>query len=181
MAIIQHPVNNTVNMNNTMNPNHRILLALALGIFALVGSGCAGDQIEATNELVKQQQTQIEQQQQEIDALKTNQASAYTPGVASPSGGCDRGVEATATQRGGERFAASDFNKALLYYNDALTACPADDRAEVNVARTYEALGNKVAAIKHYRKAAESNGPTVSDASDQAKAALVRLQASQMP
>jgi tetratricopeptide (TPR) repeat protein len=164
---------------NTMNPNHRILLALALGIFALVGSGCAGDQIEATNELVKHQQTQIEQQQQEINALKSNQS--YTPGVASASGGCDRGVEATATKRGGERFAASDFNKALLYYNDALTACPTDDRAEVNVARTYEALGNKVAAIKHYRKAAESNGPTVSDASDQAKAALVRLQASQMP
>ena len=56
-----------------------------------------------------------------------------------------------------------------------------DDRAEVNVARTYEALGNNAAAIKHYRKAAESNGPTVSDASDQAKAALVRLQTSQLP
>ena len=86
-----------------------------------------------------------------------------------------------ATKRGGERFAANDFNKAILYYNDALTACPTDDRAEVNVARTYEALGNNAAAIKHYRKAAESNGPTVSDASDQAKAALNRLQASQLP
>jgi len=82
-------------------------------------------------------------------------------------------------KRGGERFAAGDFNKAILYYNDALSACPNDDRAEVNVARTYEALGNNAAAIKHYRKAAESNGPTVSDASDQAKAALVRLQTSQ--
>ncbi len=163
-----------------MNLNNGIFLALALGTFALVGSGCGSDEIAATNELVKQQQTQIEQQQQEIDALKANQAS-YTPGVASASGGCDRGVEATATQRGGERFAAGDFSKALLYYNDAVTACPSDDRAEVNVGRTYEALGNYVAAIKHYRKAAVSNGPTVSDASDQAKAALARLQASQMP
>lgn len=163
-----------------MKPNNRLILALALGIFAVAGSGCGSDEIAATNELVKQQQAEIEQQQQEIDALKSNQAP-YTPGVASASGGCDRGVEATATQRGGERFAAGDFNKALLYYNDAVTACPTDDRAEVNVARTYEALGNKTAAIKHYRKAAMSNGPTVSDASDQAKAALARLQASQMP
>lgn len=160
--------------------NNRILLALAVATFAIAGAGCGSDEIEATRELVKQQQTQIEQQQREIDALKSSQAS-YTPGVASPPGGCDRGVEATATKRGGERFAAGDFSKALLYYNDALTACPTDDRAEVNVARTYEALGNSAAAIRHYRKAAESNGPTVSDASDQAKAALVRLQASQLP
>ncbi len=163
-----------------MNPNNRVLLALAVASFAIVGSGCGSDQNGATEELVKQQQTQIEQMQQQIDALKTNQ-TPYTPGVASTSGGCDRGVEQTATKRGGERFAANDFNKAILYYNDALTACPSDDRAEVNVARTYEALGNNAAAIKHYRKAAESNGPTVSDASEQAKAALNRLQASQLP
>lgn len=163
-----------------MNLTNRILLALAVATFAIVGSGCGSDQNAATNELVKQQQTQIEQMQQQIDALKTNQTS-YTPGVASTSGGCDRGVEQTAAKHGGERFAAGDFNKAILYYNDALTACPTDDRAEVNVARTYEALHNNAAAIKHYRKAAEGNGPTVSDASDQAKTALDRLQASQLP
>jgi tetratricopeptide (TPR) repeat protein len=163
-----------------MNLNNRVLLALAVATFAIVGSGCGSDQNAATNELVKQQQTQIEQLQQEIDALKSNQTS-YTPGVASTSSGCDRGVEQTATKRGGERFAAGDFSKAILYYNDALTACPTDDRAEVNVARTYEALHNNSAAIKHYRKAAETNGPTVSDASDQAKAALERMQASQLP
>jgi len=163
-----------------MNLNNKILLALAVATLAVAGFGCGSDQNAATNELVKQQQTQIEQMQQQIDALKSNQ-TPYTPGVASTSGGCDRGVEQSATKRGGERFAAGDFNKAILYYNDALSACPTDDRAEVNVARTYEALGNNAAAIKHYRKAAESNGPTVSDASDQAKAALVRLQTSQLP
>jgi tetratricopeptide (TPR) repeat protein len=144
-----------------MNLNNKILLALTVATFAVAGSGCGSDQIAATNELVKQQQIQIEQQQQEIEAIKNRQAS-YTPGVASTAGGCDQGVENTATKRGGERFARSD-------------------RAEVNVARTYEALGNPGAAIKYYRKAAESNGPTVSDASDQAKAALNRLQASQLP
>ena len=163
-----------------MNLNNRFLLVIAVATFAVGGSGCGGDQNAATQELVKQQQIQIEQQQQEIEAIKNRQAS-YTPGVASTAGGCDQGVENTATKRGGERFAKGDFNKALLYYNDALAACPSDDRAEVNVARTYEALGNPAAAIKHYRKAAESNGPTVSDASDQAKAALNRLQASQLP
>ena len=90
-------------------------------------------------------------------------------------------METIATQRGGEKFAAGDFNKALGYYQDALAACPNDDRAEVNVARTYEALGNKVAAIKHYRKAADSNSATVSDAQEEAKAALLRLQAARMP
>ncbi len=164
-----------------MNPNNRILLALTLGLLTVGGYGCGtSDQIAATETMVKQQQEQIEQQQQEIDALKSTQS--YTPGVASQSrGGCDRGVAQTASERGGERFSSGDFHKALLYYNDALSACPHDDQAEVNVARTYEALGNKPAAIKHYRIAAESNSPTVSNASDQAKAALVRLQASLMP
>ena len=162
-----------------MNLNYRIPFALALAIFTLVGSGCGGDQIAATQEMVKQQQEQIEQQQQQIDSLKNSQT--YTPGVASSSGGCDRGVENAATERGGEQFSSGNFHKALDYYNDALTACPSSDQAQVNVARTYEALGNKPAAIKHYRIAAESTSPTVSRASDEAKAAMVRLQAPLLP
>jgi len=159
-----------------------VLFALALGVFALIGAGCMGDQINATKQLVQQQQQQIEQQQQELEALKANQNQGYTPGVAaSAPGGCDKGVETAASQRGGARFAAGDFSKALGYYQDALSACPTDARAEVNVARTYEALGNKVAAINHYRKAADSSGPTVSDASEQARAALERMQASRLP
>lgn len=141
-----------------------------------------GDQIEATNKLVQQQQEQLEHQQQELEALKANQNQSYTPGVAtSAPGECDKGVESAASQRAGDRFAAGDFSKALEYYQDALSACPTDARAEVNVARTYEALGNKVSAIKHYRKAADVNSPTVSDAQEQARAALERLQASRLP
>jgi len=164
------------------NLARRILLALAFGVFALVGAGCMGDQINTTKQLVQQQQEQLERQQQEIEALKANQNQSYTPGAATSSpGGCDKGVETDASQRAGERFSAGDFSKALEYYQDALSACPTDDRAEVNVARTYEALGNKVSAIKHYRKAADSSGPTVSDASEEARAALERLQASRLP
>lgn len=163
-----------------MNPARRTWIALALGVFALIGAGCMGDQIAATKQLVQQQQVQIERQQQEIEALKAN--TGYSPGVAaSASGGCDKGVETEASEHGGERFAAGDFSKALGYYQDALTACPTDARAEVNVARAYEALGNKVAAINHYRKAADSPGPVVSDASEEARNALERMQASRLP
>ena len=164
------------------NPPTRIRLALALGVFALIGAGCMGDQIDATKRLVQQQQEQLEHQQQEIEALKANQNQSYTPGVAaSRPGGCDKGVETAASQRGGDRFAAGDFSKALGYYQDALSACPNDAMAEVNVGRTYEALGNKVAAINHYRMAADSNSPTVSDATEGARAALERMQASRLP
>jgi tetratricopeptide (TPR) repeat protein len=160
----------------------RIITALVIGVFALVGSGCMGDQIDATNKLVQQQQEQLEHQQQELEAIKATQNQGYSPGVPSSArGGCDKDVETTATQRGGDRFAAGDFNKALGYYQDALLACPNDERAEVNVARTYEALGNKVAAINLYRKVADSNSATVSDAQEESKAALLRLQAARMP
>ena len=154
-----------------------------MAFLALTAAGCGNDQIEATNKLVQQQQEQIEKQQQEIEAIKASQNQGYTPGIArSPSpGGCDKQVEQTATERGGDRFAAGDFAKALGYYQDALTACPNDDRANVNVARAYEALHNDAQAVKYYRKAAESSGPTVSDASEEAKNALLRLQASQLP
>jgi len=163
-----------------INPASRILLALALGSFALFGAGCMGDQIDATKQLVQQQQEQLERQQHEIEALQASQGSK--PGAtASTAGGCDKGVETQASQHGGDRFAAADFSKALEYYQDALSACPNDPRAEVNVARTYEALGNKIAAINHYRKAADTAGPTVSDASEEARTALERMQASRLP
>jgi tetratricopeptide (TPR) repeat protein len=120
------------------------------------------DQIDATNKLVQQQQEQLEHQQQELEALQANQNQNYTPGAATHAhGGCDKELEGIATKRGGERFAAGDFNKALGYYQDALMACPNDDQGEVNVAHAYEALGNKVEAINYYRKAADTNSATV--------------------
>lgn len=156
--------------------------ALALCMFAFAGVGCESDQIEANNKLIQQQQEQLENQQRELEGLKASQNQGYTPGVASAArGGCDKDVEAAATQHGGDKFAAGDFSKALDYYQDALLACPNDARAQVNVARTYEAQGNKVAAIKLYRKAADSKGATVSDAELEAQSALERLQASQLP
>jgi tetratricopeptide (TPR) repeat protein len=165
-----------------MNCARGIVTLVALCLFALGVVGCESDQIEANNKLVQQQQEQIEHQQQELEALKASQNQGYTPGVArSAAGGCDKDVESAASQHGGDKFAAGDFSKALDYYQDALMACPNDARAEVNVARTYEAQGNKVAAIKFYRKAAGSSGATVSDAELEAQSALERLQASELP
>ena len=161
----------------------RILFALAISVFALIAIGCMGGQIDATNKLVQQQQEEIEHQQQELEALQASQNQSYTPGGATSSarGGCDKEVETIARQRGGDKFAAGEFNKALGYYQDALMACPNDEQAEVNVARSYEALGNKVAAINLYRKVADSNSAVVTDAQEEAKAALLRLQASRLP
>ena len=164
------------------NLPRRIFATPALGVLALIATGCMGDQIDATNKLVQQQQEQIEHQQQELEQLQATQNQSYTPGAAtSGRGGCDKEVETIARQRGGDKFAAGDFNKALGYYQDALMACPNDEQAEVNVARSYEALGNNVAAINLYRKVADSNSATVSDAQEEAKAALLRLQASRLP
>src|SRR5260221_14377833 len=131
-----------------LNPG--VISILLAGLGAIFLAGCGDSQTEANKQLVQQQQTQIEQMQQQIEALKAGQGAGYTPGVASNSSGCDKGVEATATQRGGERFAAGDFGKALGYYQDALTACPIDERAGVNGARAYEALGGNASAGKHY-------------------------------
>ena len=172
---------NVISISGT-NLARAIFAALVLGAFAFIGTGCGNDQNEATQKLVQQQQDQLERQQQEIEAIKASQNQNYTPGVPSSApGGCDKAIELTASQRGGERISAGDFAKALGYYQDALAACPNDDRAEVNVARAYEALGNKVQAIKYYRKAADSGGATATDAQEAARAALERLQASRLP
>src|ERR1700684_905237 len=112
----------------------RILAALALGVLALIGAGCMSDQIDATNKLVQQQQEQIEHQQQELEQLQASQNQGYTPGAATASarGGCDKEVETIARQRGGDKFAAGEFNKALGYYQDALLACPQAEQDAFN-------------------------------------------------
>ena len=137
----------------------------------LVLAGCDSAALKAQQQQVQENQQQIEQQQQEIEALKANGQSSYTPGVAPSSGGCDRATADAATKRGGDKFASGDYQHALSYYKDALTACPGDARAEINVARTYEALGDRQSAIEHYRAAASSGGA----GSDEARNALTRL------
>jgi len=120
--------------------------------------------------------------QHEIARLKAEGAvpsptAPPIPSYASVSGapansGCDRAVMEKANRKAGDAFAAGDLKKALAYYNDALTACPSDPRAEINVARTNESLGNRDTAIEHYRAVAKSSDSAV--ASD-ARTALSRM------
>ncbi len=134
-------------------------------------AGCDSATLKAQQQQVQENQQQIEQQQQEIEALKANGPSSYTPGVVPPAGGCDRATADVATKRGGDKFASGDYQHALAYYKDALTACPGDARAEINLARTYEALGDRQSALEQYRAAASSGGA----GSDEARNALTRL------
>jgi tetratricopeptide (TPR) repeat protein len=81
-----------------------------------------------------------------------------------------------ATRKGGERFAASDFSGALSYYQDALTACPNSAQANLNLARAYEAVGDRSEAVAHYQNAAKASGADAdAEAVHDARAALSRL------
>jgi Tfp pilus assembly protein PilF len=81
-----------------------------------------------------------------------------------------------ATRKGGASFAAGDLSSALSYYQDALTACPQSAQANLNLARTYEAVGDRAQAVQHYRDAANANGTGAdAQAAHDARAALSRL------
>src|SRR5579885_3635007 len=134
-------------------------------VFALAAASCQSAALQAN-------QTQIEQQQGEIATLKAQQSYA-TP--MPPPGSCDRDVMAKATRQGGEKYASGDYSKALGYYQDALSACPGDARAELNVGRAYEALNDREHALDYYQRAASSGDPAEKDAETEAHADLVRL------
>jgi tetratricopeptide (TPR) repeat protein len=134
--------------------------------------GCQNAAIEANQRQVQQNQAMIEQSQREIASLKAQQNSpAPSP---SKAAACDKTVEASATHRGGDALASGDMTKALGYYQDALTACPSSSKADMNLARVYETLDNRDAAIRYYRAAAsasDSDGKSTKEA----QAALGRL------
>ena len=134
--------------------------------------GCANAAIDANRRQVEQNQALIEQSQKEIAMLQAQQNNP--PPTPSGTAGCDKGVEATATHRGGDAMASGDMTKALGYYQDALTACPNSSKADMNLARVYETLDNRDAAIRYYQAAASTKQSDGNSAKD-AKAALTRL------
>jgi tetratricopeptide (TPR) repeat protein len=152
-----------------------VISSLRYIVVALLISGCLNDAvIKANQQRLDQQQVQLDQLKQEVAALQA-QRPAYNSAPL-PPGACDQSIMRAATRKGGERFAASDFNGALNYYQDALAACPNSAQANLNLARTYEALGDRAQAFAHYRTAAGANGPdTNSEAVGAARAALSRL------
>ncbi len=153
------------------------LTAAVLGL-AMILSACEQATLDANAKQVQQQQAQIEQNQMEIQRMMAQQQGygASSGSVSATTGtGCDKSVMAAATKHGGDKMAAADFTHALGYYQDALTACPNNARAEVNIARAYEAAGNRTAALEHFRTAAHSSDSTESAAEEEARNAIVRL------
>jgi tetratricopeptide (TPR) repeat protein len=162
-------------------PGRFAAIAAAL-IFAGTLGGCSNDALKANQQQLQQQQGELDQLKKDVAALQAQQSSppAYStaPSNTSVSGGCDKAVMQVATRKGGERFAASDFNRALGYYQDALSACPASAQAQLNVARTFEAMGDRSQAIAHYKLASAATGPNDGDAAREARDAIARLNGS---
>jgi tetratricopeptide (TPR) repeat protein len=142
---------------------------------ALLLAGCFNDT------LVKSNQQQLQWQQAELDQLKQQVARLQTdrPAYKAPSqppGSCEPNIMREATRKGGERFAAGDFGGALSYYQDALTACPQNAQANLNLARAYEAVGDRAQAVAYYRMAANTGASGANaEAARDARAALSRL------
>lgn len=157
------------------SPNLRVFSALALLIAPALFGGCLDQQISENQRQLQQQRAELDQLKREVAALQARQAQAGYPTTPPPPGSCDKDVMRAATDRGDAQFAAGNFSRALGYYQDAVTACPKDARAQLNVARAYEKLGNREQAIDYYRRASQADSPDESDATEQAKAALIRL------
>jgi tetratricopeptide (TPR) repeat protein len=147
------------------------IILMVLGTFA---AGCMQSEIEQSQRQLQAQQVQLEKLSRDVEEMHALQAATPRTPVAAP-GACDAAVRDMATRKGGERFAANDFQQALGYYEDALVACPQSARAELNVARTYEAIGNRSLAIEHYQRCASGSDSSDPGARAQARDALARL------
>jgi tetratricopeptide (TPR) repeat protein len=151
-----------------------ILAVVYILATSLVGSCSSDALIKANQQQLERQQGELNQLKQEVATLQIQHPVNNYP--APQPGSCDTKIMREATRKGGERFAASDFSGALSYYQDALTACPNSAQANVNLARTYEAIGDRAEAVAHYRTAANASGSDVdTDAVRDARAALSRL------
>ncbi len=153
----------------------RVILASIYLLTALTLAGCFNDALlKANQQQLEHQQTELNQLKQDVATLQVQHPAYNFPSA--PSGSCNTNIMREATRKGGERFAASDFSGALGYYQDALTACPNSARANVNLARAYEAVGDRVEAVAHYRIAANASGSDADgEAARDARAALSRL------
>ncbi len=158
-----------------MTRARRALFAAAIALAIL--PGCAQEALEANRRQVEANQAQIEQLQKQIVALTQQQNYPVPAPAAGPRGGCDKAVMGAATRRGGAAFAAGNLKRARGYYQDAVAACPGAAKAELNLGRVYEAMGDRTSATAHYRTAADSKDSDAAAVRD-ARAALSRLEVS---
>lgn len=161
---------------NAANRLLTFVAELVAAIAMMTLAGCLQGAIDANKHQLAEQQAQLDQLKQQVAALQASHSYSIGP---PPAGGCDKEVMAAATHKGGERMAAGDTVKALGFYQDAVTACPASAAAQLNLANTYEAIGDRTAAVQHYRSAAGATGGEAdAAAASKAREALSRLGAS---
>jgi len=152
------------------------VVTLAASIMAALLIGCLQSAIDANQRQLQDQQAQLDQLKQQVSALQNQRVSASYSTSATTPGGCDPAVMAAATRKGGDRMAAGDPTKALGYYQDAVAACPTSAQAQLNLANSYEMIGDRAQALQHYRVAASLNGPGADAAATQkAREALTRM------
>jgi tetratricopeptide (TPR) repeat protein len=152
----------------------RAVFTFAIAVVAAMIAGCQQGAIDTNKQQLADQQAQLDQLKQEVVALQSQHASYGTS--APPPGACDQAVMSAATRKGGERMAAGDASKALGYYQDAVTACPASAEAQLNLANAYQSIGDRAEARQHYRLAADATGPGAdARASQKARDALNRM------
>lgn len=152
---------------------HRAASALSAMLAGVAMCGCMGDAIAQNQREIEAQQAQLQEMSKEIAALKAGQT--YSTAAPAP-GACDQAVEDAANKRGGDSYAAGDYSKALGYYQDAVTACPNSAQGELNVARAYEALGQRDQAVAHFQRVGKLASPDQQAVANQAQEALTRLQ-----
>jgi tetratricopeptide (TPR) repeat protein len=143
-------------------------------VMAVSTAGCLSDAVKENQRQLDQQKAELEQLKKQVADLQAAQQPSY-PTTAPPPGSCDKAVMQEATRRGGERLAASEFSKALGYYQDAVTACPTSAQAQLNVAHAYEAMGQRDQAITYYKRAVQSAPSADAAVAEQARQALARL------
>jgi tetratricopeptide (TPR) repeat protein len=149
-------------------------VTLAAAMLSMVFAGCLQGAIDANQRQLKDQQAQLDQLMKEVKTLQNQQTSYAT--ALPPAGACDHRVMAVATQKGGDRMVVGDTTKALGYYHDAVTACPTSAQAQLNLANAYEAAGDRIEAMRHYRIAAVATGPEAdAEAVRKAREALARM------
>jgi hypothetical protein len=151
-------------------------LALIPLLLSVMTAGCMQDQIDANNQQLAAEQSELDQLKQQVTVLQSQGgATTYATPPLGPNA-CDPAVMKEATRKGGERMGAGDPVAAEGYYQDAVTACPGSAQAQLNLAHAYELTGDRSSALEHYRLAAAASGSQADPAAVQkARDAITRL------
>jgi len=128
------------------------LAALALSAMPL--SSCLNAELEKQTEILKEQETEIARQRQEIEALKVAQQTQEKK-----QGDCSRAF------RGYFEPAqiTADADRAITLYREGLALCPDDDVAHYELGRLLAAQGHLAEAEMEFETALKIN-PDFTDA-----------------